>query len=677
MNTVIPDIGLLRGLQTTVVCVKDVDTDRISLRSLAHHACSVPHDLPLFEVERVFRDKGVSFLALTKGGIVSGLCSRESLGMLLGARYGFALHAKAPASVAQVRAPLIFREDTPVRVVLEQSQGRTGHAFLEDVVIVDSAGGLAGLVACEKLANLQTRLVSEQVRRMDRQNAQLRRSAMALEEARGLWMGLFDSSLVGVALVGTSGDFVSMNRCCADLLNMSGLPSEGLHLGLLLCEGGEEAAGTLLSTARNGGARRIELRLRVPDRGERLFRLDLSWIAETSQHCICFDDITEQRTLEQRMRQNEKQLLFDTLVAGIAHELNNKITPVLGFASFLLEIEKDQTSKTYLECMRGSMEESASIIRQLLHLSRPETGRMVKTDLRSLIDEVLLMLKFQLSAAKIAVECERPSEELFAVVDSSQIKQVLINLVINAIHAMEGRAGSRLSIHSITLDGVVNIRVSDNGCGIPRHLHARIFDPFFSTKGPDKGSGLGLSVCLSIARQHKGLLSLESETGKGACFTLSLPLDPGRSESVTRPPLMMSDDLAERPGPLAPRPELRVLVVDDEEPVRHLMAELLTRGFGCRVSSAGSGEAGMVLAAEGDFELIVSDVRMPGMDGGAFYQRLRELKPEIERKFVLTTGYAGPEGEDELLARLEVPVLRKPFSASRFLDFCRPYLARG
>jgi signal transduction histidine kinase/CheY-like chemotaxis protein len=596
--------------------------------------------------------------------------------MILGARYGFALHAKSPAYQAQVELPLVFSEETPLREILSAALGRSGREFQEDVIITDRDYQLLGLVSSERLANLQTKLVSEQVQRLDRKNDQLRRSAVALEEARGLWMGLFESSLVGVALVNVKGGFISMNRCCSDLLNMSGIPASRLTLGDILSDGSPSAVAELLSYVHKGGGRRIERRLRVPGRGERLFRLDLNWIEETSQHCLCFDDITEQRALEQRMRQNEKQLLFDTLVAGIAHELNNKITPVMGFAELLLSLEKDETSKTYLDCIRTSMEESASIIHQLLHLSRPETGRLVKVDLRELVEEVLLMLKFQLSKGRVELDCHLPEEPLCVLVDASQIKQVIINLAINSVHAMEQSAAPRLLLQVASEGSHAAIRISDNGCGIPRELQARIFDPFFTTKGPDKGSGLGLSVCLSIARQHRGSLTVDSEAGQGATFTLSLPLGHEQLDGAVVSAFQGACGASGLPESSARpvRPELRVLIVDDEEPVRRLMGELLVRRFQCSVDTIPSADEGLELALNSDYALIVSDVRMPGMDGGEFYQRLRECRPGMERNFFLTTGYAGAEGEDELTARLEVPVLRKPFAASRFLDLCRPYL---
>jgi len=676
MSTSCPESPIVGQLRATSPHATGVSADSIHLAALIQNTASVPHDLPLSEVELLFRELEVSFLGLERNGRAVGLCSREKLGTMLGARYGFALHGKSPAHLAQVESPLVFEANTPVRQVLALALARTGHAFLEDVIVVDQEHNLLGLVSSERLANLQTRMVSEQVLRMERQNEQLRRSAVALEEARGLWMGLFESSLVGVSLVNSRGGFLSMNRCCADLLNMTGIPIEGLSLAGLLAEGGPSAVEDLLAYGHSGGGRRIERRLRVPGRGERLFRLDLSWVAETGQHCICFDDVTDQRALEQRMRQNEKQLLFDTLVAGIAHELNNKITPVLGFAELLLDSKPDETAQAYLGCIRSSMEESASIIRQLLHLSRPESGRMTRVDLRELVGEVLFMLKFQISDAGIELLSTLPPQPVFVQADASQVKQVMINLVINAIHAMESVSQPSLMVRLEAAGELAHLRVRDNGCGIPRGIQARIFDPFFTTKGPDKGSGLGLSVCLSIARQHRGSLTVDSEPGKGACFTLSLPSGVDPMEPGAMSPLQVHREPSGLTGPRR-RPlgsKHRVLVVDDEEPVRHLMSELLFRRFHCVVDAEGSAEAALERMRTTDYGLIISDVRMPGMDGGEFYSRLRELHPAAARNFVLTTGYAGPQGEDELVARLEVPVLRKPFPASRFIDFCRPYL---
>ena len=648
-------------------------TEAIALVSLIHHAGAIPHDLNLEETARIFREQKVSFLALVRDACVSGICSSQKVGLLLGARFGFALHAQSPAYLAQVDAPLVYSIETPIRSVLAQALARHGEEFLEDVVVIDSEHHFVGLIPCEKLAHVQTKLVDEQVEELRAQNSAILKSTTALDQARGLWQALFDGSLLGVALCDERGHFKAMNTRSSQLLNLQGLAIEPRSLLSLLPNRSLRTLASILPDQRAGESRRCEQALLVPGKGERYFRLDVSWIDETQQYCICMDDITDRRALETRMKQQEKQQLFDTLVAGIAHELNNKMTPAIGFADLLTDMVEPGQSREFLTCIRNSMTEAAQIVKQLLQLSRPETAQFAKFDLRELAKDSLLMLQFQIKERGVRIVQRVPSESVHISGDQAMLKQVVMNLAINALHATEAIRDAELVLELSHGKAGPIFSVTDNGCGIPKELLGRIFDPFFTTKAPDHGTGLGLSVCLSIMRQHGGGITVRSEPGQGSTFSLCFPaLREDEPRALATSPYEGKSSLGLGPAPASlrklGRSLIRILAVDDEENVRALLHEILIRCFDCHIDMAVNGEDALRHAAAHNYELIISDVRMPEMDGLSFYKKLKDIKPSLCENFFLCSGYAGDTVLEDEIRNMGIPILRKPFSARELFE---------
>jgi signal transduction histidine kinase/CheY-like chemotaxis protein len=652
--------------------LESVAAEEVALDSLVYQRGSVPHDLPLEEVQRLFRDQTADFLALVRQNRVMGLCSRWRLGRLLGSRFGFSLYSKGPAHLAQVDHPLVFELGTSARAVLACALARHGEEFHEDVVLVDREHRLLGLISAEALAHLQTRLVAEQVEKLRRQNLELIQGNDALRRTQGLWQGLFESHLLGVALLDPQGQIQVHNSRCAELLNgEDGKLAEGA-IAAMVPEGERSALAELLARREPAAPVTRDLTLTVPGRGLRSFRFTAEWIAETGQVCVCLDDVTEQRALERRMKQREKQMLFETLVAGIAHELNNKLTPVLGFAELLGVCTDPIARQSYTKCISKSVMEAATIIRQLLQLARPENTYKQAIDLREVVNESLVMLKFQARECGAEMNTKLPAEPIFIHADAAQIKQVIINLAINALHAVESIAAPRLEIEVGQGDGFGLIAVTDNGVGIAPEIVGRIFDPFFTTKSPDRGSGLGLSVCLGIVRQHDGAITVESEPGKGARFVATFPLA-ADGRALVEPAAVETPAASRSSGPTR---SWRVLVVEDEEGVRALLREVLVMRFNCQVDTVGNGALALNLAGAGQYDLIVSDIRMPEMSGTEFYRRLREVRPELAEHFVFVTGHAGERELEEEIASWHVPLVKKPFSMARLADVCQPFLTR-
>ena len=277
----------------------------------------------------------------------------------------------------------------------------------------------------------------------------------------------------------------------------------------------------------DSATRTSECLLQLPQRGPRLFKLFSNWVQETGQVCVLFNDITEQRVLEHRLIQKEKSALLDSLVGGIAHEINNKLAPIVGYSELLqLEISRLKEVEQlgpYCDIIRDAAMESAKIIRQLLQLSRPLARELKIVDVRDLFNEVQALLRFRLRESGCRVEAEFMAEPAPVYADAAQIKQVMINLIFNALDAMEHTPEKRLRLSVQAVNGEVCFRVADTGHGIkPENLN-RIFNPFFTTKASDRGSGLGLSVCLNVVKSHNGDISVESTPGAGTEFKVTLP----------------------------------------------------------------------------------------------------------------------------------------------------------
>jgi two-component system NtrC family sensor kinase len=233
---------------------------------------------------------------------------------------------------------------------------------------------------------------------------------------------------------------------------------------------------------------------------------------------------------------------------------------------------------------------------------------------------------------------------------------------------MERRPGPVLTVEVRSFGPLAELVVSDTGCGIEPENLTRIFDPFFTTKGPERGTGLGLSVCFSIIRQHGGEIRVESQPGVGTKFTVSLGLE--AEVSAPRGPGSAGSAFVIPPGTSG----VRVLVVEDEVVLRRLLQELLRSRFGCNVEIATNGLEAMAAIKAGSFDLVIADIRMPEMSGTDLYLRLREVRPELARRFVFVTGHPGETALAEEISRWNVPIIAKPFTLARLAEVCGPFL---
>lgn len=372
-------------------------------------------------------------------------------------------------------------------------------------------------------------------------------------------------------------------------------------------------------------------------------------------------DITARHEAEQELQrqrealhQSEKLAAMGQLLAGVAHELNNPLSVVLGQASLLRRALGDRPEAGRAEKIEKAALTSARIVKNFLALARqmpPEHGRVA---LNGIVQEALELLAYPLRTDGIEVELDLARELPVLWADAHQLQQVLINLLTNAHHALrQARAPRRLAVttRSDAERARIVLEVADSGPGIPPEIQARIFDPFFTTKPLGEGTGLGLPLCRGILERHGGSLTLESEVGRGALFRVELPVQ------ASQPEASEPREATQRVAPRAPK---SILLVDDEAQVRETVADVLQQA-GHRVEAVASGTAALDRLGDGHYDLVLTDIRMPELDGPDFYREVQRRHPGMEKRFVFLTGDTLTPLTRKFLEQAGLPHLAKPF----------------
>jgi len=364
---------------------------------------------------------------------------------------------------------------------------------------------------------------------------------------------------------------------------------------------------------------------------------------------LVLEDHTERRLLQQQLIQSEKMSAIGQLISGVAHELNNPLASVLGFADFLLDGgEVPAPLAEPLRVIQQEAQRAAGIVKNLLTFARKQDQGRRPVAVGEILERTVALLRSQFLQLRVDAELVVDRDLPDVAASPNQLQQVFLNILNNAAHAIAGagRPGT-IKVHARRwLDGVA-VDVSDTGPGIAPEIAERIFEPFFTTKREGEGTGLGLSICQGIVKEHGGRLSLQSKGGSGATFTVELPAAPAEAAV---------ESAAEADQPF----RARVLVVDDEPHVLYYMRATL-EAWGHSVEVASDGEEGLRRALAEPFDLIFTDVRMPGKGGREFFEALRETAPDTASRVVFATGDTVSGDTLTFLGRSGRPVLHKPF----------------
>lgn len=398
-------------------------------------------------------------------------------------------------------------------------------------------------------------------------------------------------------------------------------------------------------------------------------------LADTLRVEAVMHDVTERKKLEDQTRdmfhqlsQAEKLAALGQTMSGVAHELNNPLATILACAERLTNRQLDDHTRRDLDAIHNAAERAARIVRNLQTFARKRHTTRTMVDLNQVVRDTLALRAYEQQVANVVIveALAAGLPKVFA--DPHQIQQVLLNLVINAEHAMVGSHGHGVMILRSWYDAdrdAVLLEVSDDGPGIPDEAQAKIFDPFFTTKAVGKGTGLGLTVAYAIAQEHGGRISVASVAGGGASFVLELPAG---GASVRAPKAAAAAVPTEVPV------GTRALVVEDEEALGEAVAGAL-RDAGFEVDTAADGEEAIGRTQTRAYDLIVCDLKMPRVDGMAFFDHLAATAPALTRRLVFVTGDVAGSDAGAFLERSGCRWLAKPFRLRDLVRTARDVIA--
>ncbi len=490
--------------------------------------------------------------------------------------------------------------------------------------------------------------------RLARYHTRIDAASKALQTTEARHRAVIDTASDAIITVDATGAVVYWNRAAARIFDRPAEAIVGQPVTLLIPGRfqADHLAG-MLGASESGESRLIGRTVELVGvrRDGHEFPVELSvarWsVAGETYFTAVIRDITERQRLEAKVAHAQKLEAIAKLAAGVAHNLNNLLQGMMGTAGLLRSHAVDATAvREDASALEGQVRRAAAVSRQLMLFARQELAQLGPVDLNEIVAASSPFIRGFLPA-NVVLSLKTTVEPLVVEADSAQLEQVLINLVENASEAMPD--GGSLTVRTGSGgDSKVWLEVADTGSGIATEHLGRIFEPFFSTKGTEKGSGLGLSVVHGIVHGHGGEIFVESAVGRGATFRVVLPLAAGSR-------IPSGDKIL--PAPDVGRGE-RVLVVDDEDAVRDSLAATLDL-LGYAPTTAATGEEAERLSAMHRFDLLLTDLLLPGVGGGELARRLLERSSGL--RVILMSGFTEDEEVKRMVRQGTMRFLQKPF----------------
>lgn len=553
---------------------------------------------------------------------------------------------------------------TDIRHAIELPDGRRVLLSINGAPLLDASGELEGAVFT--VSDITEQLQAEE----------------ALRESEARFRRLFENSLVGIYRTTPDGRILLANPT---LVKMLRYPSFEALAQLNLEKDGfsAESPRRLFKEAieRDGVIRGLESVWICADGTTIYVRESAQAVRGPDGRIEYYDgvveDITEQRRLEESLRQAQKMEAIGRLAGGVAHDFNN-ILAVIMMQSELLLTQGDvaESVRDGIQQIRAAAQRAANLTRQLLAFSRRQVMQARDLDLNDVVTNLAKMLQ-RIIGEDVRLELHLHPTPLMTHADAGMLDQVLMNLAVNARDAMpkggrliiettarEFSAAEAAALLDVKPGHYVGLSVSDTGCGIPPEILPRIFEPFFTTKEPGKGTGLGLATVFGIVKQHGGCIQVASEPGRGTTFEVYLP---ALAETAAA-----ASEAESRPGPRGGTET--ILLVEDDADVR-LVTRITLERHGYRVLEAPDGLAALELWRQhrDAVALLLTDLVMPGgLDGRELAQRLRADHPQL--KVIYTSGYSPELAGRELHSRAGEAFLQKPCPAERLLETVRECL---
>ena len=398
--------------------------------------------------------------------------------------------------------------------------------------------------------------------------------------------------------------------------------------------------------------------LEVPGHGT--YELETVPLNDQGMKIVFAQEITNEVQLRRQAVHLEKMAAIGRLVSGVAHELNNPLAGIFGYAQLLSRGELDPSIRRMVDVVLNQAERAGKIVQNFLTLAAKTEPKRTAFDLNQTIRNVAQLREYQANVENIIITTDLSKDLPYVWGDPHRLEQVVLNLVVNAEDAIGDSPQRPGSVHLKTFvqNGRIHLTVTDNGSGIHARDMARIFDPFFTTKDRQRGLGLGLSICSEIVEEHGGELYAWSTYGSGSTFTLELPIRPEiKPEAVE--PARSSEGVCLKGK--------QILVIDDEIHITELIFDVLTRQ-GARIDLAHSGMEALEQIKKKNYDVIICDQRMPGVSGQRLYRLVESWNADLRHRFLFVTGDVIGAQTGRFFAQVGVQYLRKPFRIHELLD---------
>lgn len=565
------------------------------------------------------------------------------------------------------------RDGSNFPVEISLSPLKEDDGLLITAIIRDITERKAAEAALKEAYNRLHLLNEELERRVEERTAELteaNRSLQQLVEKVHKQAELLDKAQDAIILLDLNGKILYWNRSAERLYGWTSQEAEGHLLSELVQNGDPKMSTTGVKTegvletrqlTRNGKALIVECRWKLmcddQDQPESILLVNT--------------DITEKKKLSEQFLRAQRMESIGTLASGMAHDLNNALTPILMSVRLLYnELGNNEKYTSLLSIIESGAQRGTDMVRQVLSFARGVDGERIAVQLRHIITDLRKIL-IQTFPKSIWIKTEIPKDLWPVLGDPTQLYQVLMNLCVNSRDAMSEGGTLTIEAQNVTLDENYSrmhleahpgrytlIKVTDSGTGIPQELLSRIFEPFFTTKEQGKGTGLGLSTVLAIIKSHGGFVDVYSETGKGTQFKVYIPAAE----------LYIDQEKQERPAIPTGNGEL-ILIVEDEIAIREI-TKVTLESYGYKTLSATDGTEAVAIYAKNmdQIRVVVMDMMMPNLDGVSTAKILRKMNSEV--KIIGTSGLASNQKALESCDDF----LLKPYTAERLLQKIAGYL---
>ncbi len=490
------------------------------------------------------------------------------------------------------------------------------------------------------------------------------------------YRAIFDYATDGIMVLDKNGIIINVNRKACEIHGFERDALIGIRLELIDTSDQKALIRERLQKILEGESFVYETEHYRKDGSKVLLEVSATAIESEGEKYIqsFYRDITEKKRLQEQLMHSTKMESIGVFAGGIAHNFNNILTAILGYAELLLEFSAlDDVSRQRVRNIESSARKASSMISKLLSFARRDSHEVLPLNLHDVINDSLKMFEGMLNK-KIGLKVNLCEQKPVIEGDPNQIEQILMNLIVNAKDAMPDGGLMSISTRLIDLQEVrpnvpsyvqpgryVILSFSDTGTGIPRDIMNKIFDPFFTTKEKGRGTGLGLATVYGIMKDHRGYISVQSDVGKGTTFELYFPLSDGVPQGIVKPRLNKIEG------------HENILIVDDDSDVLNLISDLLeTHGYHVIPVNNALNAIDTFRENLGKIHLVISDIVMPLVEGNDLVKILRTINPEI--KILVISGFSNADiGEGGPIDAF----LKKPFEGTELLATIRKILDTG